>query len=252
LHQQQRDSVILAAVSRRGQCSVLDLAGELGVSDETVRRDLKRLQAAGLVRKVHGGVTQAELNGEARFRLRLDEQAAAKRAIARRAAAEVRDGDSVMLDTGTSTLYVARALVERRNLRVVTNCVDIARLLVARPGNQVFMAGGELREDDGAALGPSAAAFVEQFRVRLAFLSMAAIDLEDGPMDFHLAEAEFSRVVMRRAERTIVVADHSKFGRRALVSVCPLSAVQAIITDRPPSALFAARLEHAEVMVAEG
>jgi DeoR family glycerol-3-phosphate regulon repressor len=251
LHQQERESAILAAVSRRGQCSVLDLAGELGVSDETVRRDLKRLQAAGLVRKVHGGVTQAEPNGEARFRLRMEEQAEAKRAIARRAAAEVRDGESVMLDTGSTTLYVARALLQHRNLRVVTNCVDIARLLVDRPGNQVFMAGGELRADDGAALGPSAAAFVEQFRVRLAFLSIAAIDLEDGLMDFHLAEAEFSRVVMRRAERTIVVADHAKFGRRALVSVCALAAVQSIITDRPPAAAFAERLEHAEVMVAE-
>jgi DeoR family glycerol-3-phosphate regulon repressor len=246
MKRQIRHRAILEAVSLGGQARVLDLAKRLGVSDETIRRDLKDLTAEGLVQKTHGGVMLPEPLGEPRFDRRMSQEAAAKKAIARVAAAQVRDGDAILLDTGSTTAYLARALRGHRNLLVVTNSVDIARTLATRNGNRVYMAGGELRADDGAALGVSATSFVQQFRVRLCFLSIGAIDLDDGLMDFHLEEAEFSRVAMRRAERTIIVADHTKFGRRALVSVCPLSSVQTLITDEPLRPPFQERLRRAE------
>lgn len=250
---QARRRAILETVATEGSSRVLDLAARLGVSDETVRRDLKQLAAEGLVRKVHGSVLAPEPSGEPGFHQRMGQQAEAKKAIAQLAAAQVRNGDSLLLDTGSTTAYVARALRHHRNLLVVTNSVDIARMLATRNGNRVYMAGGELRADDGAALGASAIAFVQQFRVRLAFLSIGAIDLEDGLMDFYLEEAEFSRVAMQRAERTLIVADRSKFGRRALVSVCPLSAIETLITDAPPPPPFLERLRKADttVLVAE-
>jgi DeoR family transcriptional regulator, glycerol-3-phosphate regulon repressor len=253
MKRQSRHRAILEAVSLGGQARVLDLASRLRVSDETIRRDLKDLEAEGLVQKIHGAVIPPEPLGEPRFDRRMSQEAEAKKAIARLAAVQVRDGDAILLDTGSTTAYVARALHGHRNLLVVTNSVDIARTLATRNGNRVYMAGGELRADDGAALGVSATAFVQQFRVRLCFLSIGAIDLEDGLMDFHLEEAEFSRVAIRRAERTIIVADHTKFGRRALVSVCPLSAVQTLITDEPLRASFQDRLRRAEatVLIAE-
>ncbi|HWA43353.1 MAG TPA: DeoR/GlpR family DNA-binding transcription regulator [Hypericibacter adhaerens] len=253
MKRQYRRRVILETVSQGGQARVLDLASRLRVSDETIRRDLKDLVAEGLVQKIHGGVMAPDTLGEPRFERRMNQEAEAKKAIARTAAAQVRDGDAVLLDTGSTTAYVARALSGHRNLLVVTNSVDIARTLATRNGNRVYMAGGELRADDGAALGVVAAAFVQQFRVRLCFLSVGAIDLEDGPMVFHLEEAEFSRVAMRRAERTILVADHTKFGRRALVSICPLASVQALITDEPLRPAFQERLRRtdASVLVAE-
>jgi DeoR family glycerol-3-phosphate regulon repressor len=246
---QDRRRAILEAISLGGEARVVDLANRLRVSDETIRRDLKGLEAEGLIRKIHGAFLPPEPLGEPRFDRRMAQEEEAKKAIARLAAAQVRDGDAILLDTGSTTAYVARALHGHRNLLVVTNSVDIARTLATRNGNRVYMAGGELRADDGAALGVSATAFVQQFRVRLYFLSVGAIDLEDGLMDFHLEEAEFSRVAMRRAERTIVVADHTKFGRRALVSVCPLSAVQTLITDKPLRAPFQDRLRRAEATV---
>jgi DeoR family glycerol-3-phosphate regulon repressor len=246
---QDRRRAILEAISLGGEARVVDLANRLRVSDETIRRDLKGLEAERLIRKIHGAFLPPEPLGEPRFDRRMALEEEAKKAIARLAAAQVRDGDAILLDTGSTTAYVARALHGHRNLLVVTNSVDIARTLATRNGNRVYMAGGELRADDGAALGVSATAFVQQFRVRLYFLSVGAIDLEDGLMDFHLEEAEFSRVAMRRAERTIVVADHTKFGRRALVSVCPLSAVQTLITDKPLRAPFQDRLRRAEATV---
>ncbi len=247
MRQVERHSAILKAVARTGSSTVTGLARELEVSGETIRRDIKVLAGDGLLLKVHGGATMPGPLKEPGFRQRLGDNAGAKKVIAITTARQVRDGDTLVMDTGSTTAYVARALLEHRDLLVVTNSADIARTLATRKGNRVYMAGGELRADDGAALGPAAAAFVEQFRVRLAILSIGAIDAEDGFMDFDYAEAEFSRVVIRRAEKTIVVADHSKFGRRGLVRVCGLERIHTLITDRPLAAPFAGQFRKAGV-----
>ncbi len=244
-----RQAAILRAVRGRGSASVAELARALDVSDETVRRDLAALVEEGLLVRFHGGVALPTLPHEPSFGQRMATNAEAKQAIARRAAREVLNGDSVMLDTGSTTAYVGRALVDHRDLLVVTNCVDIARSLATRNGNRVYMAGGELRADDGAALGPSAAAFVSQFRVRLAILSVGAISDALEMMDYDLAEAEFSRVVIDRAERVIVVADASKFGRQGLVRVCDADRIDMLITDSPPPPEAQARLEAAGVAI---
>ena len=108
---------------------------------------------------------------------------AAKRAIARRAARLIEDGDSLMIDTGTTTSIFARELLKKRNLTVVTNSSDIARTLATVNGNKVYMAGGELNGDNGAAFGPSAIAFAASFHVRHAFISIAGLDADFGPSD---------------------------------------------------------------------
>jgi len=249
MRQAERHSAILKAVARTGTSTVTGLAAELSVSGETIRRDIRALSEDGLLVKVHGGATMPGPLKEPGFRQRLGDNPAAKKAIARAAARQVRDGDTLMMDTGSTTAYAARALLDHRDLLVVTNSADIARTLATRKGNRVYMAGGELRADDGAALGPAAASFVEQFRVRVAILSIGAIDTEDGLMDYYLSEAEFSRVVMGRAEQVIVVADHSKFGRRGLVRVCDLERIHTLITDRPPPDPFAGQFKKAGVRV---
>lgn len=249
LHYQERRQEILRLVAERQSCRVIDLARELSVSDETIRRDVKRMVGEGLVSKVHGGVLLADPLSEPEFHQRLVQHVEAKKRIAELAAQQVRNGDSIMLDTGSTTAFVARALRHHRNLLVVTNSVDIARTLATRNGNRVYMAGGELRAGDGAALGASAITFIEQFRVRLVLLSIGAIDLQDGMMDYNLDEAEFSRVAMQRADRTVIVADHSKFGRRALVTVAGLDAAQMLISDRPPPPAFLERLQRSEAIV---
>ena len=244
-----RQSAILKAVAARGSCSIVELADTLGVSGETIRRDVKAMARDGLVRKIHGGVGLLDPLRESGFRQRLIHHADGKRAIARVAAREVHDGDALILDTGSTTTYVAQALREHRELVVMTNSVDIAHALAKRNGNRVFMAGGELRADDGAVLGAMANAFIAQFRARLAILSIGAIDLDDGFMDFHLVEAEYSRIVIERADRVVVVADRSKFGARALVRVAGFETVDNLITDAPPTPPFATRLRDAGVRV---
>jgi DeoR family glycerol-3-phosphate regulon repressor len=132
---------------------------------------------------------------------------------------------------------------------VVTNCADIARKLATNDRNKVYLAGGEFRADDAAVFGASAIRFVEQFKVRTAILSIAAISADAEFMDFHLSEADFSRAVMGRANHVMVVADHTKFTVQATVKVCDFSEVETLITDRPPPPPIAARLTEAGVMV---
>ena len=230
----ERQTAILQALSKNGSVSVADLSGDLSVSGETIRRDIKSLSNAGMLRRTHGGAMQPNPFEEPGFHQRLAENPIAKKAIARVAADLVHDGDSIMIDTGSTTAYLARALLNHRDLLIVTNSVDIARTLATRRGNRVYMAGGELRADDGASLGQSAAEFVRQFRVRLSIISIGAIDEDDGLMDFHLNEAELSRAIIGRAENAIVVADHSKFDRRGVVRVCGFDRISTLITDQPP------------------
>jgi DeoR family glycerol-3-phosphate regulon repressor len=232
----------MKALTQYGACSVSDLARQLEVSDETIRRDVKAMADKGLVEKVHGGVVLPQLLREPAFRKRMERNAGEKERIARLAAVQVRNGDSVMLDTGSTTAYVARELTGHSDLLIVTNCTEIAVCLVAR--NRVYLAGGELRADDGAVFGETANRFVDQFRARYAVLSIGAID-RDGLMDFYLQEAEFSRALMGRADQTIVVADHSKFGSHAPVKVCGFEEVDLLITDRAPPPELARRLTEA-------
>ena len=162
------------------------------------------------------------------------ENADEKRAIASQTAEMIADGDSVMLDTGTTTSILARELLQKKGLTIVTNSSDIARTLATVNGNTVYMAGGELRGDNGAAFGPAAIEFISHFSVRHAIISISAVDPENGLMDHQLAEAEFARKVLNCGQQRTVVTDHTKFSRSALVKVCGFEEFDLMITDKTP------------------
>ncbi len=234
MHQTKRQSDIMRAVRRHGSCAIAALADQFAVSEETIRRDVKPLVSEGLVIKVHGGIVVPDRLSEPPLQRRMQEQMDEKQRIAKAVAKRISDGDSLMMDTGSTTCYVAQALTEHSKLHVVTNSVEIARTLATRNGNRVYMAGGELRGDDGAAFGTDAIGFVGQFEVRYAVLSIGAIDAAKGLMDFHLCEGEFSKAVIGQAEHVIVAADHSKFGRNGLIKVCDPETVDILVTSAVP------------------
>ena len=243
----RRQAEILREVRLHGSCSIGYLARRLAVSDETIRRNLRPLVEQGMVHRVRGGVVLPERLHEPPFRRRMLEHREAKLQIAALTAGLIRDGDSVMLDTGSTTAYVAQALGEHANLMVVTNCTEIARTLAPRNGNRVYLAGGELRADDAAVFGPAAIGFVGQFQVRYAILSIGAVSADLEFMDYHLCEAEFSRAVIGQARHTIVVADGSKFDRAGFIRVCGPEAVDVLVTDAAPVGVIAQRLREAGV-----
>jgi DeoR family glycerol-3-phosphate regulon repressor len=230
------------------------LAAQLGVSEETIRRNVNKLAADGLVRKVHGGVHLPDAEIEPNFQRRMGENPGAKRRVAARVAAIVGNGASLFLDIGSTTAYIAQALRNHRDLFVVTNSVSVAHLLAARNNNRVFMAGGELRAHDGGAFGAEAIAFVRRFQVDYAICSATAINADRGFMLFDLQEAEFSREIMLRAKTRIVAADSTKFGRGGPIVICEPTMVDMLVTDAAPPRDLSAAMEawSLEVVVAEG
>jgi DeoR family glycerol-3-phosphate regulon repressor len=245
----KRESEILQAVRLQGACRISELASRFNVSEETIRRSLKPLVSRGLVSKVHGGVVSPDRLQEPPFQRRMLENRDAKMRIASALARQIKDGDSLMFDTGSTTAYVARALADHSNLVIVTNSVEIARTLATRNGNRVYMTGGELRADDGAAFGPASLEFVRRFHVNYAILSIGAVNDCGAFMNFHLCEGEFSRAVIDQADAIIVVADHSKFGKRAPVKVCDAQEVDMLVTDGKLSRHFATTFRQSDVRV---
>ncbi|MBN8243517.1 DeoR/GlpR transcriptional regulator [Nitratireductor aquimarinus] len=244
-----RHGRILDLLTEQGTMGVNDLAQHLEVSVETVRRDVKVLAGRGAIVRMHGAIALPSVVSEAPFERRMRENRQAKETIAALAASTIRDGESVMLDTGTTTSLLARALLDHRQLTVVTNSSDIARTLATVNGNKVYMAGGELRSDSGSALGFSAIEFVSRFSVDHAIISAGAVNAMTGIMDYDLEEAQFGNAVLARGRRRVVVTDASKFGRKGLVRVCSFAEVDSLIVDSMPPEDLSEALRLADVTV---
>ena len=245
----KRQNDILQAVRANGSFSIAELAARLAVSTETIRRNVQPLIDDGALLRFHGGVMLPEALDEPPFQRRMQVNHDAKWALAGIVRDQIRDGDSLILDNGTTSAYVADALSGHSRLTVVTHSVQIAYRLASRNGNRVFFAGGELSGEDGSAIGPSAIEFVRQFQVRYAFISVGGITLGGELGDFHLFEAEFARAALQQAQETWIIADATKFGREAPVKVCQLSAVDAIVSDGAPPPEFAAKCRACGVRV---
>jgi DeoR family glycerol-3-phosphate regulon repressor len=231
----KRHADILRIVREDGTTSISALARQLAVSAESIRRDVKPLTETGALVRVHGAVSLPHHLFEAPFDRRMRENAEAKRLLARYMAAKIENDDTLMLDTGTTTSILARELLSKTGLTVITNSPDIARTLATVNGNTVFMAGGELRGDNGAAFGPTAIDFIRNFRVRHAIISIGAIDAQTGPMDYDLGEAQFAKAVLAQGDQATILTDHTKLGRGGLVKVCEFTAFDTLITDKNPA-----------------
>lgn len=209
------------------RASTAVLARELGVSRETVRRDLLSLEAEGLLHRVHGGAVSAEGASEAPFERRRRQRWQEKLAIGRIAARLIRAGDIVFVDAGTTTLAFAEALAARDEVRVVTNSIGVAQRL----GSRAVLLGGEISSDVPATFGELTLAEIERFLADVAFISPVAVDAAMGAMNYALNEAEIARAMIRRSKRTIVLADHSKIGLSSRVSVCRIDEIDVLVTD---------------------
>lgn len=246
-----RQERLLRAVEAERSCIIGDLAQRLGVSEETVRRDVKELEAQGKLHKLHGAVRLPDNAFETPFDVRVGEQAEVKNAIALAAAPLIEDNCSIFIDSGSTSLHVARALRGHRQLSVITNAIDVARELCSVNNNRLFLAGGEFDHDYRAAFGSEAHDFLARFTPDVAVLSIGAIDAERGLMDFHAGEANVKRMVARLAKTVILVADRSKLGRRGLVQTCGYEALTHFVTDGPVTAPFSTLFANAKIIIAQ-
>lgn len=235
----QREEEILRELLRSGgSCRVSYLAEKLTVSKETIRRNIRTLEDRGIVRKVHGGVHLVEDISEASFQSRISTHVDEKALLAAAVVESISDGDSIFLDIGSTTAYVAEALKQRKNLFVVTNSAFVANTLSTLNGNRVFLAGGELRAHDGGAFGAEALDLVQRLNVQFAVFSVGAVNAEMGFMLHDLEEANLARVAAANAQVRIVVADKDKFNKRAPVSIGSDAQFDVFYTDaQPPEAI---------------
>src|SRR6516165_59945 len=221
---------LLDLVSRQGFATLDELIRVLRVSESTVRRDLEALDLAGSVKRTHGG---AVYSGEVRAMPALEDRAAAataeKQAIGRATAALIEDGESVLLDGGTTTLEVARCLAGRP-IQVVTNSLPIAQLLASSQSTDLILIGGYVYPRTGVAMGPLAIATMQGIRVRKAILGAGGI-VADGIYNSNVMLVETERQMMACGQEVVIVADHTKFGRSALARLCGLEQVNRVISD---------------------
>jgi DeoR family fructose operon transcriptional repressor len=226
----ERRSRLLDLIRIRGFAGIEELVRELGVSESTVRRDLDALEDQGSARRTHGGVLYAGgMPRLAEFDERQPANWPAKRAIAAKAAAIIGDGETVLLDGGTTTYEVARLLVGR-SLQVVTNSLPVANLFASESRSDLVLLGGYVSPRTGVCLGPYANELLGRLHVTTTVLSAAGIDV-DGLFNAHLLLAETEQAMLRAAGRVIVVADSSKFGHKSLTLVSTLDAVDVFVSD---------------------
>lgn len=226
----ERRQRILDLISQRGFASLADLAQTLDASESTLRRDLDYWHRQGVLKRTHGGAiyvgdgtTLPPL--EERSTRQLDE----KRRIAAAAAARIHNGDSILLDGGTTTLELARLLVSR-SLQIVTNSVPIASLFAGSRDIDLVMLGGYVYPRTGVALGPLTVRMMDDVHVHQAIISCSGVTAK-GLFNSNVLLVETQRQMMRCADEVIVVADQSKIGRQALACLCELSAIDTLIAD---------------------
>jgi DeoR family glycerol-3-phosphate regulon repressor len=233
-----RQSEIISIAKAEGRVVVEDLAARFGVTLQTIRRDLAELADEGHLDRVHGGaVIRTGLNNIAyEERRRMND--AEKAAIARACADAIPENCSLILNLGTTTEAVARALVHHRNITVVTNNMNVANILAANPGCEIMVAGGALRRSDGGLVGELTTQFFQQFKVDYAVIGTSALDPDGDLLDYDLAEVRVSRAILNQSRKRFLVVDHSKLTRSAPARLASLSEIDAVFIDQPlPSAL---------------
>ena len=226
----ERRALILERLRSHGRVLAADLTAELDVSADTVRRDLRELDEAGLLRRVHGGALPRH-GDAAPFQARARRAPEAKASIARRAAECVSDGQLVVLDGGTTTLEVARALRDDLRARVITTSPPIALALADHPGLEVTVVGGTLRPNSLVTVGAAAVDAFRLIRADVVFLGVCGLHPEIGVTTEDLEERHVKAAMIEGAAEVIALADHDKLGTAMSVVVAPLSAVTRLVTD---------------------
>ena len=228
----ERRRSILEIVNHEGRALVKDLATRLKTSQVTIRKDLEDLHSEGLLQRSHGGALPVQAGALLDLGLREKEKQhrKEKQRIAEAAASVVKEGDCVILDSGSTTTAVARALRNRGRLTVITNAVNIAAEL-AGTSVEVILTGGILRENSFSLVGPLAEETLGRLSADMFFLAVDGLDVHYGPTTPNLLEAKVNHEMVRISRRTIIVCDSSKFGRRSLSQITTLSSIHEIITD---------------------
>ena len=245
-----RQMQLLTYVQERGNVTVETLADLLGVTLQTVRRDIARLSEEGLVARFHGGVrTPGSTTENIAYAQREGLNPAGKAAIARAVAAAIPNGSSLILNIGTTTEAIAKALLQHSGLRVITNNLNVASILSGNARCEVIVAGGVVRPVDRGIIGETTVDFFRQFKVDVAVIGVSGIEADGSLRDFDFREVKVAQAIIGQARQVWLAADNSKFHRPAMVELARLEQIDRLYTDVTPPEPFPELLGQAEVRV---
>jgi DeoR family transcriptional regulator, aga operon transcriptional repressor len=228
----ERRAKILELLDKQGQVRVADLTAMFGVSEVTVRNDLERLEKKKLLIKTRGGAIQTPRVGfDYEFNKELNQSLKEKQAIGKKAAELVKEKDTIILDSGTTTLEVARNLTQFKDLTIITNGILIAHELARYPNLKIVMLGGTLRQSSLSLVGPMAEENLKMLFCDKVFLGVNGIDTKYGMFTTHIEDASLNRLMITMAREVIVVTDSSKFLKRSFSIIGPIGSIDTLVTD---------------------
>ncbi|WP_157505570.1 DeoR/GlpR family DNA-binding transcription regulator [Geminicoccus roseus] len=245
----RRRAELVRLVRARGQVTVTELASLFDISVDTVRRDLDHLAERGLLARTHGGaVASGDLvTQDTPFADRLVRQKSAKTRIARAVASLIGDGETLLVNGGSTTRAVAAELAGRRNLTIVTNNLALPQVLPPEACRDVYVMGGQYRHEAQVTVGEVRFAFAAGINVDTALIGVGGISAERGLSTTSIAESVMIREMIKIAKRTIVLVDSSKFGHDSFAEICPLALAHMLVTDEVPPDRFVQALAEAKV-----
>jgi DeoR family transcriptional regulator, glycerol-3-phosphate regulon repressor len=248
MHSNLRQLNLLTVVREQGSVSIEALAQKLDVTLQTVRRDVQKLADEGLLARFHGGVRVPSSTTEnIEYQQREALNALGKERIARAIAAQIPNHCALILNIGTTTEAVARALKQHQGLRVITNNLNVAAILSGNPNCEVIVAGGVVRARDRGIVGENTVDFIRQFKVDIAVIGISGIEADGSLRDFDYREVKVAQTIITHAREVWLAADSSKFNRPAMVELATLSQIDRLFTDAPPPEPFPLLLDQAQV-----
>ncbi|MEG1525642.1 MAG: DeoR/GlpR family DNA-binding transcription regulator [Clostridia bacterium] len=245
-----RRSAILEQLRRDGQVRVSQLSDQFCTTVVTIRSDLSALERDGYLERTPGGAIQTVKNFyNLDFNLRQQEHMPAKKSIATAAADLVKDGDTLLINSGTTTYFTAIALKKHKNLNVVTNSIYVAMELGSTPTFRVILLGGEINAQYAFSYGEDAKEQLSRYKADYAILSMDGVCSQTGLTTYHAEESIIDRMMMERAHETIIVADNSKIEHESFSHVCGLDSIGCWVTDQQADPALAERIAHAGISI---
>lgn len=233
MKQSIRHQKIIELVTLQGYISTEELVALLNVSPQTIRRDLNELAENNQIRRHHGGAASPSSSENSDYSARKQFFSQEKMNIALGVAKLIPDGSSLFIDIGTTPEAVADALLNHKNLRIVTNNLNAAHILMQNDTFKITLAGGSLRQDGGI-IGEATIAFISQFRLDYGILGISSIDLDGSLLDYDFHEVQVKRAIIESSRNTVLAADHSKFSRPAMVKLGSITDVEYFFTDTMP------------------
>ena len=232
--QTKRQQSLVDLVHDKGFVAIDELVQHFGVTPQTIRRDLNQLAEEGSIIRHHGGAEATSTTANASYQSRKILNLDAKERIARKLVKQIPNGASLFINIGTTTETIARALLDHKGLSVVTNNIHVATILAAKEDFTVIVAAGEVRHRDGGIIGEATCDFISQFQMDFGIIGISGISLDGSLLDFDFREVKVAQAIISNSKQVILAADHSKFGRSAMVKQANISQMDHFYTDQKP------------------